>query len=378
MNNFNVALENKINLSQHNNFGIENFDEYRFGKYQNETNEVVVADKASQVNYFSRVKQIIKQIIRYKTTVPLPRKIKYFEEYQERFQILYENLNAEEKELLIEVIAYRLLGYNKIKLARNNDEYWEAIKIANSLADVNDTYDPHFMDFILEKFNLAKIGYDIKLYFSGIGIAIDYILEQYAFKIDGNPFITVEKGDVVFDLGACWGDTALYFAHKTGNLGKVYSFEFIPGNINLFNLNTGMNPHLKDQIELIEHPISDKSGDIIYYMENGPGSYVKFEPFEGQTGSCKTLTIDDFVNNYNISKVDFIKMDIEGAEPFALLGAIETIKRFKPKLAIALYHSLDDFANIPNWILNLNLDYKIRLAHNTIHAEETILFASTR
>ncbi len=68
-------------------------------------------------------------------------------------------------------------------------------------------------------------------------------------------------------------------------------------------------------------------------------------------------------------------MDIEGAEPLALKGAVETIKRFKPKLAIAIYHSMDDFIKIPIWIIELNLGYKLYLGHYTIHSEETIIFA---
>ena len=68
-------------------------------------------------------------------------------------------------------------------------------------------------------------------------------------------------------------------------------------------------------------------------------------------------------------------MDIEGAELLALNGAIETIKKFKPKLAIAIYHSMSDFISIPKWIDDLNLGYKLYLDHYTIHTEETILYA---
>ena len=68
-------------------------------------------------------------------------------------------------------------------------------------------------------------------------------------------------------------------------------------------------------------------------------------------------------------------MDIEGAEPLALKGAIETIRKFRPKLAIAIYHSMEDFVNIPIWISGLNLDYELFIGHYTIHTEETICFA---
>ena len=71
-------------------------------------------------------------------------------------------------------------------------------------------------------------------------------------------------------------------------------------------------------------------------------------------------------------------MDIEGAELNALKGAEETIRRFKPKLAITVYHSLNDFWEIPEWLESLGLGYKFYLRHFTIHAEETVLFASAR
>ena len=95
------------------------------------------------------------------------------------------------------------------------------------------------------------------------------------------------------------------------------------------------------------------------------------------TGTVQTITIDDFVGQNSIEKIDFLKMDIEGAEPKALEGAMQTIIKYKPKLAISIYHSLDDFINIPKWIDELNLGYKFFLGHHTLHLEETILYATT-
>jgi hypothetical protein len=58
--------------------------------------------------------------------------------------------------------------------------------------------------------------------------------------------------------------------------------------------------------------------------------------------TVKTMTLDSFVKEYNVERVDFIKIDAEGSERETLKGAKETIKKFKPRMAIAAYHLPDD------------------------------------
>lgn len=372
MTNFRKELHKKISNSITNDYGVENFDEYRFGNYSQEKHP----SKKIKDNLIP-VKKAIKNLTGYDVIGKyyLKQADKLVESHLEKIDTLLANLSSADKALFIDLVAYMVLGFNKIKLARNTPAYWNAIEKAKSMSDPNDTHNPNFMHFLLEKFDLNPIGYDVKMYCSEMAVAIDFIIEQYAYKSNDEYVVSVENGDVVLDIGGCWGDTSLYFAHKAGNDGKVYSFEFIPGNIKIFNLNTSFNPGLKERIELIEQPVSNASGDTIYFKDYGPGSRVEFEPFDEQTGTCQTISVDDFVKSNAVEKLDFIKMDIEGAETFALEGALESIKKFRPKLAIAIYHSFDDFVNIPNWILNLGLDYQIYIGHYTIHAEETMCFA---
>lgn len=380
MSDFQKALDIKIVQSLKNNYGIENYDEYRFGKYPGNNADVLPLKDKNFRTLITEFKKVVKKHIgtdQY-ANVCLKNGQVSVAPYAKQIENIWDNLCNIDRELLVSLAAYKVLGYKKVKLPRNNTDYWNAINRAKTLASPADTYDPHFMHFILQKFDLKPIGFDLNFYFSEIGVAIDFIIEQYTYKQNGKNFVAVEKGDTVLDVGACWGDTALYFASKAGDTGKVYSFEFIPDNIKLFKTNTTLNPRINPQIELVEHPVSNISNQIIYFKDNGPGSIVKFEPFEEHTGTATTISIDDFVHSNDITVVDFIKMDIEGAEPLALLGAVETIKKFRPKLAIAIYHSMDDFFNIPDWILNLDLDYEIFIGHYTIHAEETICFAKPR
>lgn len=371
---FKKLLDKKIIESLSNNFGVENYDAYRFGEYNGSYSDY------SKNTLKKNLKKIIKNTINYHPEYKyyLEKGTTLVQPFIKEFENTWDNISSLDRDLLISLLAYRVLGLKKVKLPRNNDGYWQAIEIAKSLTDYTDAYDPNFMHFILHKFNLNPVGYDIQFYFSESRVAVDFLIEQYAYKIENKVIVEAEPGDVVLDIGGCWGDTALYFSHKVGNNGKVYSFEFIPDNLKLFKINTELNPHLLSNIELIPNPVSNNSGDLIYFKDNGPGSKVLFEPFEDQTGTSKTVSIDDFVSNHQIDKINFIKMDIEGAEPIALEGAMETIKKFRPKLAIAIYHSIHDLATISNWILDLKLDYEIFIGHYTIHTEETICFAKPK
>lgn len=364
MYNFEFQLKEKIKKSLYNDFGRDNFDLDRFGVYPEE----------KKISLKRRTKNTIKRLIGYKKNKLAKN---YTDNIKYKFELnwLWNVLDENGKSLLIELIAYRILGYKKVKLSVNNDKYKSALRVAKGLADTNDSINPGFRHFILNRMNLEPLGLPISFYFSPLGVSIDFILEQYAYKRDNLALVEAELGDIVLDVGGCWGDTALYFSNKVGNNGKVYSFEFIPKNIEIFNKNIELNSSLKSRIELVQRPVSDKNENTIFFKDNGPGSQIRTEPFAEQTGSASTVTIDDFIFQNKIEKIDFIKMDIEGAEPFALNGAINTIIKFRPKLAIAIYHSMSDFVNIPKWIYDLDLGYDLYLGHYTIHAEETVIFA---
>lgn len=368
MNNFKEALTQKIVDSRYNSFGKSNYDAFRFGKPSASfpLHSAIDGLKNLAKSSINFRKNDWQQVARDYLAALAP--------YAENAEIVYAHLNQKDRDVLVSLLAFRALGFNKIKLQRNNDAYWEAVAKTKKLQETDETYDPKFMHFLLRKFNLNQVGYDIKCFFTDVGIAINFIIEQYAYKNE-SLLIEVKPGDTVLDVGGCWGDTALYFAHKAGENGKVYSFEFIPGNLELHQTNTNLNPHLKNRIEVVKHPVSNVSDQTIYFKDNGPGSRINSTPFADQTGSTTTITIDDFVERNKVTKVDFIKMDIEGAETHALEGALETIKKFRPTLAIAIYHSVNDLINLPKWVLDLDLGYEIFIDHFTIHDEETILFA---
>ena len=140
----------------------------------------------------------------------------------------------------------------------------------------------------------------------------------------------------------------------------------------------------KDCANIIKKRIAEEwRTDRIYLFEKGAWNtetelFFDTDPEYGASHitdnaitKIKTATIDDTVNTH----VSYIKMDIEGAELKALMGAKNTIIKYKPKLAICVYHNMEDFLSIPEWLHNIVPDYKFYLRHHNWGAMETVLYA---
>ncbi|PLX83453.1 MAG: hypothetical protein C0616_00300 [Desulfuromonas sp.] len=295
---------------------------------------------------------------------------------QEQFEWLHEALDDNfSRELLVQVLAFRLMGHKKIKLPLNNAEYWRQYSEVEAMTSGKETLPLGFRGWEAYRVNLQAYGYPIELYARPGAVMGQLLLQQYRCPL-AKGSIEVKPGDTVIDGGACYGDSALYFAHKAGLTGQVYSFEFLPENVHVFEQNMELNPKLRRCIKRIDHPLWSCSGVELFVEGNGPGTRVCPDSESPTARKVTTMSIDDLVRRERLEKVDFIKMDIEGSELAALKGAKETICRFAPKLAISVYHHIEDFWELPQWIDALGLGYKFHLRHFTIHAEETVLFAS--
>jgi FkbM family methyltransferase len=363
--NFKTAFTREIRASLANDYD-DNYDYYRFGKQQGE-------DKSRLKTFVSSLR---KKYIYHTGLGPISARLLGYKKHITSFETLYNMLfDQPSKELLIKLLTYRILGHRHVKLPTNNDHFWNQLAYLDTLGDINDTISIPSVGWRLLRYNLHKIGVPIELYYAPLGIYVEFILKQYEYRTQ-DVVITAQRGDVVIDAGGCWGDTALYFADVTGESGKVYTFEFIPSNLEVMKRNLSLNPLLAPIVTIVKRPVWSESGKNLFYIDNGPGSKVSFDQTDDSADQIATVAIDDWVEANAINKVDFIKMDIEGAELNALIGAEKTIRRHRPKLAIALYHRLEDFKEIPAYLKSLGLGYNYFLGHYTIHAEETVLFAT--
>lgn len=272
------------------------------------------------------------------------------------------------KEMLLFIIVYKLFDEVKLRFPLFYSRCFDNIPNYEKLIIDDKQISVWFDFFKLKKYDFRPLGYDITLWHSAGGILLSFVLEQYRYK----NIVMVEENDNIIDGGACYGDTAFYFATKTK--GKVFSFEFMKENLDILKMNLELNPKYRNQIELVERPLGIKSNEKLYSVFNGPGTSISDEQKDGAE-VFETISIDDYVKQNNIEKIDFIKLDVEGSEEAILRGAAETIRKFKPKLAICAYHKKDDLIVLPRLINELLPEYKLYLDHNTIMNNETVIYA---
>jgi FkbM family methyltransferase len=169
--------------------------------------------------------------------------------------------------------------------------------------------------------------------------------------------VQLAQDDVIIDAGAFIGDTAVFFHHKLGGRCQIHSFELLDENLALLVHNLERNGVRDDQIVLNKLALTDRSGDEIVVNGGTAQSATSIFRKSSRGERVQTVSLDDYVMSLNLTRVDFIKMDIEGAEVPALKGARHTIAHFRPRLAICLYHKWDDVFTVPQAIDATGVDY---------------------
>lgn len=200
------------------------------------------------------------------------------------------------------------------------------------------------------------------------------ITYQYLEKINKN---AVTK---IIDAGLNNGLNEVAYNKLLPNLKQVYGFEVLYDRIKL----PFIDDIIKNKLVVVPYCLGEKEGYTEFWLNkvNTGASYCvnmteRLEPTDRtkfEKLNVPITTIDKYCKENNI-KYDFLKMDIEGAELSALKGGIETIKKYRPQLAISIYHSTNDFIDIPQYLNNILENYTFRLGHYSYGISETVLYA---
>ena len=184
--------------------------------------------------------------------------------------------------------------------------------------------------------------------------------------------IKLSNEEIFVDCGAYIGDTLENFSERVDTFKKYYAFE--PDSRRFNKLHSAIQKcKNKGNILHIQRGAWSKEAELSFSQDKGCGEI---------TGDCldvdrkSTISVDSIDNVVSDKdQVSFIKMDIEGSELEALIGASKTIVRCKPTLAICVYHKREDLITIPQFIKELYPDYKLYLRAYYPHLAELVLYA---
>ena len=149
----------------------------------------------------------------------------------------------------------------------------------------------------------------------------------------------LKDGDIIFDVGANIGWFSLNFAKRLKK-ALVYAFEPIPETFYELEGNVSLND-LKGNISTQNLGLSDHNGTASFFFSPEESSITSTKQLGAsknfQKITAQIVTLDKFVTDKNIEKIDFLKCDAEGAELNVIEGGKKSLGRFLPILMIELY-----------------------------------------
>jgi FkbM family methyltransferase len=170
----------------------------------------------------------------------------------------------------------------------------------------------------------------------------------------------VRSGDVVLDCGANVGAYTRHALDAGARL--VVAIEIAPENLEC--LRRTFAPEIQaGRVIIYPKGVWDRDGQLTLRTvggQSGSDSVAMHVPGSNEGPTVPLTTIDKIVDELHLDRVDYIKMDIEGAERQALAGGKQTIARFKPRMAISLEHLPDDTEVIPPLIERLEPGVKVQ------------------
>lgn len=181
--------------------------------------------------------------------------------------------------------------------------------------------------------------------------------------------LVLSDNEVFIDLGAYKGDTIENFISQVkGKYKKIIAFE--PDQESMLSLNRYILE--KNISNVIVYKLASwNKKEILKFREEG--SFISQISDMG-TSNTNANSLDNVL--FDAVPATFIKMDIEGAERKTIEGAENIIKKYRPKLAICVYHRADDIFEIPLAIKKLVPEYKLYLRQHSNSLLDTVLYAT--
>lgn len=191
------------------------------------------------------------------------------------------------------------------------------------------------------------------------------IVGKYMYREKNGNTIMVKSGDTIIDGGAFIGDSAEYFMSLTNGDCKIFCFEPFIGNYEILQKMI-QKKRLEKNIKALHAALGDQDQLVDISAGIRISARANINANEKNTNQIYQRKLDSMADEFD--HINFIKLDIEGDERIALLGAGHLIQKYKPQMMISAYHKCEDLWELPLLIHELNPQYRIYLGHQP-HAE---------
>lgn len=276
-----------------------------------------------------------------------------------------EALFEESKNCLCALRAYSGNIYTKLIEAYNKfSDFWGAIDLDNCVYDliVNRVHQlkAHYDDFIwlygeLADYRSKQVLYGILRCWITFDIIEKNNLRENNFS-DYYDFdlISCSEDEVFVDLGAFTGDSTQSFIDSFGRWRRIYCYEITDSSMRQ------MRENLKDYDNIVYRQAGVGREHTTMYLSrpDRTDSANRLNASDGQ--AVPVVTLDEDITE----PISFVKMDIEGSELDALIGAKRHITEEHPKLAVCTYHNNHHIWEVPRLMKACNPDYRLYMRYN--------------
>ena len=251
---------------------------------------------------------------------------------------------------------FRQFALNTLKLENTSEAESRYDELYQHLAEIVETY------------QLLDDEESRAVYRACLDVRVSNRAEHYRYAIEPQYFLETflpTAGDIAIDGGAYDGATSTDFA----SLGaKVYAFE-----MDQKNYQRALSRAEKYNVTLENLGLSSEERHASY-IPGGAGSRMITSRTDGGEGAnARFIDIDTYVRRNDLPRIDYIKLDIEGAELDCLKGAAKSIIRWKPKMAISAYHKPEDIWTLAPYIKSLRSDYEFAFRHYRVDYRDYVL-----
>lgn len=207
----------------------------------------------------------------------------------------------------------------------------------------------------LDQFTRKGIRWELDLN-EGIDLSI-YLFGRFEYDVYHGYKNSISTGHVILDIGANIGAHSLPMAELAGSNGRVHAFEPTVFAVSKLKKNLSLNPELEQRV-VVHHTLLNDGSALDASKESIPSSWnlnpddEATHPQHGgsfmELGDVTVSSLDDIVKEAGISRVDLIKLDVDGNEWSVLQGSAETFDAYEPDVLMefAPDYDLEDFEKI--------------------------------